>query len=79
MLGAGRLALWLPDSVTRPIALHVDAKRYLVGKDPAFIDALTPISRASLDLQGGALSAAEAAGFEPRGLLRRRAPGAGMG
>lgn len=63
-LGAGWLALWLPDSVTRPIALHVDAKRYLASRDPAFVDTLTPMSRASLALQGGAHSAAEAAGFE---------------
>jgi gamma-butyrobetaine dioxygenase len=64
MLGAGWLALWLPESVTRPIALHVDAKRYLAVKDPAFLDTLTPMSRASLALQGGAHSAAEARGFE---------------
>ncbi|MBL8691686.1 MAG: metal-dependent phosphohydrolase [Rhodospirillaceae bacterium] len=64
MLGAGWLALWLPDSVTRPIALHVDAKRYLAGKDPAFTDTLTPMSRASLALQGGAHSATQAAAFE---------------
>lgn len=64
VLGAGWLALWLPDGVTRPIALHVDAKRYLAGKDPAFANTLTPMSRASLVLQGGAHSAVEANAFE---------------
>ena len=63
-LGAGWLALWLPSTVTRPIALHVDAKRYLAGKDLGFVDRLTPMSRASLALQGGPHSRDEATAFE---------------
>lgn len=64
VLGAGWLALWLPETVTRPIALHVDAKRYMAAKDAAFPETLTPMSRASLILQGGAHAPAEAAAFE---------------
>ncbi len=62
-LGAAWLSLWLPETVTRPIELHVHAKRYL-ARDARFIDTLTPMSRASLGLQGGPHGDAEAAIFE---------------
>jgi predicted HD phosphohydrolase len=39
--------------VSEPVALHVDAKRYLVANRPRYADSLSPDSRRSLALQGG--------------------------
>ena len=50
--------------VTRPIALHVAAKRYLCTREPDYFANLSPGSVASLALQGGPMSEAEAAAFE---------------
>jgi phosphonate degradation associated HDIG domain protein len=50
-------------AVTEPIRLHVDAKRYLCRADAAYYEALSPASRASLELQGGIYSVAEARRF----------------
>lgn len=58
------LEQWFPPEVTEPIRLHVAAKRYLCAVDPSYHDTLSPASRLSLDLQGGPMSADEAAGFE---------------
>ena len=52
-----------PDSVLEPIRLHVDAKRYLCATDAAYWEALSPASRRSLELQGGAYTGAETAAF----------------
>ena len=46
------------DEVLQPIALHVAAKRFLCATDPAYLAGLSPASRASLALQGGAMDAA---------------------
>lgn len=43
---------------------HVVAKRYLTFKYPDYYDKLSPASRATLNFQGGVMSADEAAGFE---------------
>ena len=51
-----------PD-VTAPIALHVEAKRYLCAVEPDYFDRLSEASRLSLATQGGAMTAAEAAAF----------------
>jgi phosphonate degradation associated HDIG domain protein len=53
----------LPDSVLEPIRLHVDAKRYLCGSEPTYWASLSPASKRSLELQGGAYATAELAGF----------------
>jgi len=53
----------LPDSVLEPIRLHVDAKRYLCGAVPTYWASLSPASKRSLELQGGAYSEAELAVF----------------
>ncbi|HEY9664205.1 MAG TPA: phosphonate degradation HD-domain oxygenase [Allocoleopsis sp.] len=45
-----------PPSVTEPIRLHVEAKRYLCAVDSTYWDDLSPASRRSLDLQGGIFS-----------------------
>ena len=43
---------------------HVDAKRYLCFKDPAYAARLSPASRTTLGFQGGPMCADEAAAFE---------------
>ncbi len=54
--GAEFLAQWFPKEVTEPVRLHVVAKRFLTGNDPAYYDTLSPASKHSLDLQGGPMS-----------------------
>ena len=51
-------------AVTEPIRLHVAAKRYLVAKDKAYAQALSPASQHSLILQGGPMTPDEALAFE---------------
>src|SRR5262249_9094824 len=50
--------------VTEPVRLHVAAKRYLCGVNPAYYDKLSADSRQSLALQGGPMSADESAAFD---------------
>jgi phosphonate degradation associated HDIG domain protein len=50
-------------SVTEPIRLHVEAKRYLCAVDSTYWDALSPASKRSLELQGGIFSPEAAALF----------------
>jgi gamma-butyrobetaine dioxygenase len=74
-------AEWLAEGfdelVTAPIALHVEAKRYLCAVEPDYFDKLSDASRLSLVAQGGVMSKEEAAafasrpGFEDALLLRR--------
>ena len=54
--GAEFLGQWFPKEVTEPVRLHVVAKRFLTGNDPAYYDTLSPASKHSLDLQGGPMS-----------------------
>ena len=63
MLGASYLKRWFGDDVTQPIAWHVAAKRYLCFADPEYWDRLSAVSQQSLRLQGGVMSAHEAAAF----------------
>ena len=56
-------SLWGP-LVAEPVRLHVQAKRYLVKRNPHYLDRLSDDSRRSLALQGGAMSDAECAAFE---------------
>lgn len=62
-LGADYLAPHFPASVTEPVRLHVTAKRYLFTAEPGYGEALSPASRISLELQGGALTEAELEAF----------------
>jgi phosphonate degradation associated HDIG domain protein len=55
-----------PGSVTDPIALHVEAKRYLCAVDAAYAGQLSAGSTRSLERQGGPMTPAEAAAFERR-------------
>ncbi|MEL6261403.1 MAG: phosphonate degradation HD-domain oxygenase [Cyanobacteria bacterium J06626_6] len=52
-----------PKSVTEPIRLHVNAKRYLCAVDEEYWDSLSPASKLSLELQGGIFSEDEARVF----------------
>lgn len=52
--------------VLRPIALHVDAKRWLCAVRPDYHAALSADSQRSLLLQGGAFDADQAAAFVAR-------------
>jgi len=70
--GRAYLAPHLPDPVTRPIALHVAAKRFLCATEPSYADGLSPGSQRSLLVQGGPMTATESAAF-------RAAPGADAG
>lgn len=52
-----------PQSVTEPIRLHNEAKRYICAMDRSCLEALSPASRRSLTLRGGPFSASEATLF----------------
>lgn len=65
-VGARYLRRSFGPDVTGPVALHVDAKRYLCAVDDDYIVILSPGSVRSLELQGGPMSATEAGGFEVR-------------
>jgi gamma-butyrobetaine dioxygenase len=52
----GERVAWLAEA-------HVAAKRYLVATDPAYVEALSPVSRQTLVGQGGAMSPEEVAEF----------------
>jgi [1-hydroxy-2-(trimethylamino)ethyl]phosphonate dioxygenase len=63
-LGQWWLSRYFGRAVTRPIALHVAAKRYLCTTDESYLARLSPVSQKSLRLQGGVMSAGEVANFE---------------
>lgn len=62
-LGHEFLARYFGPEVTEPVRLHVAAKRYLCGTEPDYFAKLTADSVRSLELQGGPMSAQEAADF----------------
>jgi [1-hydroxy-2-(trimethylamino)ethyl]phosphonate dioxygenase len=62
--GARVLEPFFPPVATECVRLHVAAKRYLCATDPGYFGKLSPASVATLKLQGGPMSAAEAAEFE---------------
>ena len=76
-LGAAWLSQAFDEDVTAPIAMHVDAKRYLCAVEPDYFDQLSHESRRSLVVQGGIMGEEEAAafakapGFEAALILRR--------
>ncbi len=59
-LAAQALRPLFGDAVAEPIALHVQAKRYLVAVHPSYRERLSPDSLRSLALQGGVMSQSEA-------------------
>ncbi len=62
--GATAVRHALGQRVAQLVALHVEAKRYLVAKEGTYNSALAADSVASLALQGGAMSPSEMADFE---------------
>lgn len=62
--GAHYLDRWFDRDVTRPIALHVAAKRYLCAVDDEYHAGLSPASVHSLELQGGPFAEAQLEAFE---------------
>ena len=64
-LGATMLRqLGFSEEVTRLVAGHVDAKRYLVSTDPAYYEALSEASKITLAYQGGRMNADDMRVFE---------------
>lgn len=63
-IGAALLARVFSRSVSLPVELHVDAKRFLVATDPSYSALLSDDSMRSLKLQGGAMTAAEQSMFK---------------
>lgn len=63
LTGSTFLADFFPDSVTIPIALHVDAKRHLSATDDIYRAGLSRGSQRSLELQGGPYTENESAEF----------------
>lgn len=62
-LGAKYLARWFGPDVTEPVALHVPAKRFLCAREPDYLSRLTPVSRRTLEMQGGPMTPREAETF----------------
>ena len=54
--GAAYLARHFPTSVTAPIALHVEAKRYLCTVEESYFSTLSVGSIRSLEVQGGRMN-----------------------
>jgi predicted HD phosphohydrolase len=52
--------LGLPEEVCTLVAGHVATKRFLSAQDPAYLNALSPASRQTLECQGGPMTAEEA-------------------
>ena len=61
---------YLSKSITGPIALHVEAKRYLCGSDPSYYSKLSDNTKLSLALQGGPMTATQLRSFEVRAFWR---------
>lgn len=62
--GAAFLQRYYPASITEPIRLHVDAKRYLCAIDASYTNTLSAASIESLRLQGGPMNAAQIKQFQ---------------
>src|SRR3954453_3884641 len=64
--GVEYLSELFDDDVTGPIALHVEAKRYLCATDARYARGPSAGSTRSLEVQGGPMSAAECRAFRGR-------------
>ena len=65
-VGADAIRDLFGNRVAQLVALHVDAKRYLVSTDAVYRTRLSPVSVETLALQGGGMTAAEIAEYEAR-------------
>lgn len=63
-VGAQMLERLFPESVYRPVSLHVAAKRYLCFTEPQYWSQLSQASKLSLQLQGGPFNKSQATSFE---------------
>ncbi|MEL6251804.1 MAG: HD domain-containing protein [Bacteroidota bacterium] len=63
-LGASFLSEFFPASVTEPIRLHVEAKRYICTTDQSYFKGLSSASQKSFMLQGGKMDEQEQKAFE---------------
>ena len=61
--GSAWLSRHFGPEVTEPVRMHVAAKRYLATMEPGYFDRLSEASVLSLRLQGGPMSAPQAAAF----------------
>ena len=66
LTGARFLRRHFGPEVAAPVAIHVEAKRYLVTTDPDYAATLSPSSVHSLSMQGGPLPAECVCSFEQR-------------
>ncbi len=64
IIGEKFLRKFFPPEVSRPVGLHVAAKRYLCTVETGYLESLSPASQRSLGLQGGPMSDEEIARFE---------------
>ena len=62
-IGAEALGRWFGQEVTEPVALHILAKRYLVAKEPGYLEKLSQGSMISLKSQGLPLTPLECEEF----------------
>ncbi len=62
-VGARLLERTFGPQVAEPVRLHVAAKRYLCATETAYADSLSPTTRHTLALQGGAMSEQEVGAF----------------
>ena len=69
-VGAELLVPWVPERVAWCVRMHADAKRYLCATEPEYFERLSPVSRHTLRLQGGAMSPSDAARFAEHRWLR---------
>jgi predicted HD phosphohydrolase len=60
-VGADLIAPWVPARVAWLVRMHAEAKRYPCATEPGYYDALTPGSRFTMTLQGGAMTTDDAA------------------
>ncbi len=60
-IGAELIAPFVPERVAWLVRVHADAKRYLCTTEPGYHELLSPASRHTLTLQGGAMGADELA------------------
>jgi predicted HD phosphohydrolase len=57
------------ETVARLVEYHVQAKRFLTGRYPAYYGKLSDASKKTLEYQGGPMTAAEAEAFEANPLF----------
>jgi len=62
-IGARALGQWFDKEIVGAVRLHVDAKRYLCGKNPKYLTKLSEASITTLAVQGGPMNSEEMLGF----------------